>query len=346
MLQKFLYHKKINALLISYKENIGYLSNFWGSFAYLLVTPRSTKLFTDGRYLAEAKKHVFKEIKVFDYKQLKTQLKGKKVGFEADKITVSELKRLKKKFPETSFRMTQNLIENLRITKKADEIVKIKKAAQINDKILGDLKSFIQIGMTEREVQWKIRELAFLYGGEEMSFKSIVNFGKHTAHPHHAPDYTKLKKGDLILIDMGIRYKNYCSDITRVFFTKAPTKKQKEIFEIVLNAQNKGIQEVCKTKDCSMIDRAAREFIENEGFGDFFTHSLGHGVGLEIHEFPTLSIYSKDLLEENAVFTIEPGIYLPNKFGIRLEDLFVYQEKKAIRLSKFTKKIDELVLSF
>lgn len=345
MLKTFLLDQKIDALLITQKENIGYLSNFWGSFAYLLISQKSVKLFTDARYLEEAKSLVKDDVKVLDYKKMSKYLENKKVGFEALNLTVSQLKNIKKLFPNTKFKPTENLIESLRISKDINEITKIKKAAQINDKILEKIKDFIKIGITEKEVQWKIRELAHKYGSDKMAFQSIVNFNKHTAHPHHEPNATKLQKGDLVLIDMGVKFERYCSDITRVFFTKTPTKKEKEIFEIVLKSQEKAIQEVSKTNNCKKIDQAARRHIEQNGYGDFFTHSLGHSVGLNIHESPSLSPLSKSKLQENSVFTIEPGIYLSNKFGIRLEDLFIYKEKKAIQLSRFTKDIEKLILT-
>jgi len=341
----FLEKKKIDALLISKKENIAYLTNFRGSFGYVLLEKRSIKLFTDSRYLAETKKIVLKNVKVYDYTKLKTALKTKIIGYEGQNITVSQFKKWKKQFPQTNFKLIENFIEEDRISKKESELEKIQKAAQINDKILTKIKQEIKIGISENELQWKIRKMAHSYGADKMSFKTIVNFGKNSAHPHHHADKTKLKYGDLILIDMGVSFQNYCSDITRVFFTKIPTKKQKEVFQIVKKAQTKAIKKVSQTPNCAKIDATARKYIAEKKYGNYFGHSLGHGVGIEIHESPNLSPLSKEKLRENSIFTIEPGIYLPGKFGIRIEDLFVYKEKKAVRLSQFTRKIEELVLS-
>lgn len=340
----FLKIKQIDTLLISNKENIGYLSNFWGSFGFLLISKKGKKLFTDGRYIEEAKKAVFSEIEIQDYQELKKHLKNKNISFEAENVTVVQLKNWKKKFSTTKFQPTQKIIENLRSSKTAEEIKKIQKSANINDRILNEIPSLVKIGMTEKTLVWKIRELAFAFGAEKMAFDTIVNFGKHTAHPHHEPDETKLKKGDLILLDFGVKKEKYCSDITRVFFTAKPSMEQILIFEILSDAQKKAIQQIEITAVCAEIDAAAREIIQKNGYAEYFTHSLGHGVGLEIHEAPSLSTSSQEKLTENSVFTLEPGIYLPGKFGMRLEDLFVYKNKKAHRLSKFTQKIEDLIL--
>lgn len=335
---------KFNAHLITKKENIGYLTNFWGSSGNALVSPRSIKLFTDSRYTEEAKSTVFQNVKILDFKELKAYINNKVVGYEANHVTVAQLNFLKNKYPKVSFRKLKNGIEKSRIIKTDAEIKIIQKAAAINDRILEDIRGIIKIGIMEKELQWEIRKLAYSYGAEKMAFNTIVNFNINTALPHHEPNETKLKKGDLILIDMGVKFEKYCSDITRVFFTKKPTAKEKEVFYTLLEAQEKAIEQINKNNSCQNADKAAREHIKQAGYGEYFGHTLGHGVGLEIHESPTLSPLSKDKFTENNVFTIEPGIYIPNQFGIRLEDLFIYKQKKAMRLSKFTKEIEELIL--
>lgn len=336
--------KNLNSILITNRKNIGYLSNFWGSFGCLLITSKKHILFTDSRYTAEAQKTVFPNIKVEPYSNLEKHLNSKlKIGYESNDVTVSELKRWQKKFPLVSLRQTQNRIEQIRINKTPDELKYIQKAAQINDKILITLKSEIQIGITEKELKHKIISLGLEFGAEKMAFNPIVSFGKNTSKPHHEPDGSKLKKGEIILIDIGVKFQKYCSDITRIFFTQPPTSEQLKIFKIVQEAQNKAKIAVKKGK-CNQIDQAARDYINQNGFGDYFGHSTGHGVGLEIHESPSLSSLNEEKIPNHSVFTIEPGIYLPGKFGIRLEDLFYYQENKLKQISRFTKNIEELTL--
>lgn len=347
IITKILQKEKLDALLIIQKDNIGYLTGFWGSFGVVAISRKKITLFTDSRYLLEAKEVIFPNINLEDYHNLKKFLKNKnKVGYEGEHMTVSQLKNWQKKFSEKSFRITRNIIETLRNQKEKQEIQKTQKAANISDNILKDIKSKIKIGITEKDLKWEIRKIAADLGTEEMAFDTTVCFGKNSAKPHHTANLTKLKKGDLVLLDLGAKSEKYCSDITRVFFTKPPSTQETNIFNIVLESQQKAIQEIKKTKTCSKIDQIARDYIKQAGFGEYFQHSLGHGVGLQIHESPSLSPFSKEKLQENNIFTIEPGIYLPGKFGIRLEDLFLCKKNSLTQLSQFTKDINELILRF
>ena len=343
----FLAKKKLQAFIVSQKHNIGYLSNFWGSFGILLVTSNKIRLFTDSRYFEEAKKIVSPKIEICDYKRIKQYLnKDILIGYEANDVSVSQIKNWQKQFPKAHFRITIDTVENLRISKTQQEIQEIQKAAKLSDKVLDIIRNQIKLGITEKELQWEIIKIAYNLGAEKMAFSPIVSFGKHTAHPHHKPSQKKLCKKDIILIDLGVKMNKYCSDMTRMFFTAPPTNLQKKIFQIVFEAQQQAIKKI-KINNilCSQIDYSAREYIKNAGYGEYFEHSLGHGVGLMIHESPSLSQKNSVKFPNNSVFTIEPGIYLPGKFGIRLEDLFSYSSNKLVQLSKYTKNIEELTLN-
>ncbi|MFA6992444.1 MAG: M24 family metallopeptidase, partial [Candidatus Gracilibacteria bacterium] len=192
----------------------------------------------------------------------------------------------------------------------------------------------------EIEVVWKIKELGQKFGAEGVSFDPIVAFGKHTALPHHEPDFTKLKKGDIVMVDMGMKYKGYCSDMTRMIFTAKPTTKQKEIYNLVLKAQENALDKIRSGVSGKKADAFARKIIEKAGYGENYGHAGGHGVGLDIHESPSLSENYKKSIKENSVITIEPGIYLTGEFGIRIEDMAIVKKSGLKTLTRISKKLN------
>ncbi len=323
--------------LITSPENILYLSGFTGSFGQILLTGNKKYLFTDFRYLLRAKKES-QDFIIKDIKEAKPIFREHKIiYFEKNHLTFLKLENLRSIYPNIDFRPMDIDID--RSIKTDKEIALIKKAANIGNKIYRDLIKYIRIGVTELDLVSKIHVLLYKYGATDVSFKPIVAFGKNTATPHHESTIKKLNEGESVLLDFGVKYKGYCSDMTRMVFTSNPTSKMKEIYNIVKTAQLKGLNSIKPGIKISDIDKTAREYIENKGYGKYFGHALGHGVGIEIHENPSISYKNDVTLKENMVITIEPGIYIENFGGVRIEDLVVVKRTGAMILTKISKNI-------
>ena len=348
-LQKSLKQKQ--ALLVSDRLNIRYLSGFHGSNALILITKKQASLLTDFRYSATVKS-LPKQIRASITTDPSTEIlnilkreKIKKLRLEAENITIARLKRLKKSLPGITLVAGESLIEPLRVSKTAEEIVLIKKAQQITEKTFKHILSKIKTGITEIQLAHDLEKTAMDFGAEKNSFPPIVAFGKNSACPHHESGNAKLKKGDIILLDMGFKYKGYCSDMTRMLFTAPPTPLQKEVYMTVLKAQTEAIKILKAGIKGGKVDKTARDIIKKAGYGDKFGHGLGHGVGLNVHEVPYLSTKYQKPLPLNAVVTVEPGIYLENSFGVRIEDMVLVERDKTTNLTKIPKKIKDLILS-
>jgi Xaa-Pro aminopeptidase len=343
--------EKTKNLLITNKSNIKYLSNFTGSSGFMLITTSKKYLFTDFRYIERAKKTIKKEIEIIDstnWQKILRKHKIKTLGVEESNLTVTQYKKFKKishiKNEKIKFTDISGMFEEKREIKTEREIELIKKSQRINEKILNELKKEIKASIdkkeekiTELKLAWKIKELANKFGADDLSFDPIVAFGENSAIPHHSPTLRKLKKTDVVLIDMGVKYKGYCSDMTRTILPKKPTKQEKEIYSIVLKAQNTAIKKIKAGITGQKADKYSREIIESAGYKENYGHSGGHGIGLDIHEIPSINENYKKKLKKNSVITIEPGIYLSGKFGVRIEDMILIKGNKAINLTK-TKK--------
>jgi Xaa-Pro aminopeptidase len=215
---------------------------------------------------------------------------------------------------------------------------KIRKSCEIASKILHEVVENLKEGKSEKEVASEIRKLAKTKANG-IAFQPIVAFGKHSATPHHRATTRKLKKGDVVKIDLGVRIDGWCSDITRTFFTSKPTKIQREAYEAVLAAQLLGIRKVKVGMQAKELDKVAREFLKQKGFAKNSIHSLGHGVGKRIHQSPKISPKCKTRIREGMVITIEPGVYLKGGFGVRIEDTLLAKKRSATILTKFPKKL-------
>ena len=320
--------------LITSKTNLRYLINFTGSAGFLLMGQRKNYFFTDFRYRALAQKlekentrmpFTFLELDENFEKNFKKIMKGKSLlEFEDHDMSVASLvswkKRLKKMdIKGVKWKAIKNPISQLRQIKDEEEIKALKKSQKINDTVLKEVRSHLKPGMTELEVAWMIKSLGYKNGAEDISFEPIVAFDESSASPHHQNTRKKLKKNSIVLIDMGMKYSGYCSDMTRTFFMGKATNEQTNIYQKVLDAQLAAMS-ACKSGiKTSKLDKLAREIMGEHA--TFFGHSLGHGIGLDVHEYPSLSTRSKATLKENMMVTIEPGIYLPGKFGVRIEDM-------------------------
>lgn len=318
--------------LVTSETNIRYLTGFANSEGTLLVTKKQSFLLVDFRYGEAAQKKVKHcEVIVFDdYKETVKDL-IKKLGIselliEAGSVTVKTANSLKKILSDCDCKMISDdcldkLLSNLRIIKSAEEIEKIKTAQKITEEAYLELLNMVKPGITEAQLALELEFLMRKKGASGVSFDLITITGKKTSMPHGVPDFSVVQKGDFITFDIGAIYDGYHSDMTRTIAVGEVSDEQRAIYSIVLEAQLTALSKVCAGVKASDVDKAARDIITAKGYGEFFKHSTGHGVGLEIHEAPTVSPKSPTILSEGMIITVEPGIYLPDKFGVRIEDM-------------------------
>ncbi len=314
-----------NAMLISNLTNIRYLSGMSVSSGLLLVTKKSFILFVDSRYSEAAVKLVRKGVIVKSPSLLKEFLKKEKdCGIEEDQVTLGTLRRWKTLFPSTKFVRTSGIVEEFRRSKDESELKRMRRAHRITVEILRRIPSALRVGISEKEVAGKIEQWARELGADGMSFPSIVGFGPHTSIPHHSPTTRKLRKGQIVQIDIGASYDGYCSDRSAVYFTAKIKPEYKRILMALTHAKDSVIERVKAGVSTKELDLLARSILKKYDVEEYFTHSLGHGVGLEIHEGVTLSSKQGDRkLLKGEVITVEPGVYFPGKFGMRLEEMVV-----------------------
>ena len=341
--------QELDAVLISAPENRRYLSGFSGSAGYLFITKDNALLVTDSRYTEQAAK----QCPAFQVKQVRggwdwlvEELKSsgvKKVGFESQDMTVSSYNSLidaikgDSGLGGVSMVPAPGLAENQRIIKDKDELSMLQLAIDAADKAMDQVCPAITPGMTEKEVAWKMEMAMRDAGADAISFDTIVAAGPNGAMAHHQPSDYVIKQGDPIVIDMGAKVGGYCSDLSRSIFVGEADETFKKIYDIVLGAQLTAINTVKVGMTGEEADSLSRDVIAEAGYGDNFGHSLGHGVGLVIHENPRVGPRSTDILELNTVFTVEPGIYLTGWGGIRIEDIVILREGGAVPLSKASK---------
>lgn len=323
-------------LLISSLTNIRYLTNVQMTAGVMLLHGKKHLLFVDGRYSEKAAKESYKSVKVLPVEDLnKTIKRFKQIRFEADDLTVSHLKRWRKRFRGTKLIPSTGVVEEMRQVKKPDEIKVIQKACRITDEVMRRIPKSLKIGCTEKSLARTIEKISYDLGADSMAFDTIVSFGSHTSRPHHTPTNRKLKKGDIVQIDMGVKVNGYCSDCSRVFFTGKPSDEQKKVFDLLCKTVKACEKRAKPGATNHSLDKLARKMLKYEGYDKYFTHGLGHGVGLQIHEGARLSQLAKvKKLKSNEVITIEPGIYLPGKWGMRIEDTILVTKSERKRLTR------------
>ncbi len=332
-LKEKLIANKIDAILITGMPNINYLTGFTGSSAMLLVSSAQTTLITDFRYTVQAQLEVdTKKIilqtegnALANLKQILSELKPERMGFEAENITYKNYEKIYKICCGIGIKTTpcRQFVNKLRQVKDADEIDKIKQAIMLAEtafiETIGNLKPGIRENELAVELEFAIRRL----GSGILPFEIIVASGKRSALPHGTASDKKILSGELIVIDFGASYKGYCSDISRSILLGRPDERQLEIYNTVAIAQEKAIQNIKPEMTAEDADNIARKIISEAGYGEYFGHGSGHGVGLEVHEAPYINPRDKTVLTEGMVFTVEPGIYLPNVGGVRIEDMLL-----------------------
>ena len=342
--------EKLDAVFLSSVSTITYLTGY-ANFskdereAYLIIGKDFQYLITDGRY-TEAIKREVPHFTLFErsvdsktedlLKKLKTKIK--KLGIEEDNLTVAEHRVIKK-----LFKSTQHFeVAFLRSIKIADEIEKISKACKIGDLAFDYILKQIKEGVTEEQIAYELEKF-IRESGAELAFPAIVAFGANSSIPHHHTGSTKLRSGDFVLLDFGVKVDGFCSDMTRTIVFDKSSDQQIKMHRVVLEAQQKAsdyINEQIKRGEkikASAVDKVARDLIKSKGYPDI-PHSLGHGIGLDVHEHPFLSVKSKEELKEGMVFSIEPGIYIENFGGVRIEDLYVLEKLGLRQITTSPKK--------
>lgn len=345
-LREKLKEKDIEAFLVTKKENVRYLSHFTGTAGKLLITQNDSVFITDFRYLEQAAEQtdgcVIEEISsnfIDGFAELLKRKNIRNLSFESQDLNVKTYHKFKEKLNVDSLNPMESMVEKLRMIKDQNEINKIKKAVEIADQGFQFLLDFIEPGKTEREISLELEFFMKRKGGEANAFDFITASGKRGALPHGVASTKKIEKGDLVTIDFGTVFQGYHSDITRTIAVGKPSEKLKEIYEIVLNAQQKVIAEIKAGMSCVEADKIARNLIAEAGYKDNFGHGLGHGIGLEIHEGPRVSYTSDDKLKTGMVVTDEPGIYVSGLGGVRIEDDLLITEQGCEVLNSAPKEL-------
>lgn len=330
-IQNALKERKLSAALITNPHNVRYLCRYVGTNGRLFITPKKAVLITDFRYLRSARKQIPRVVEIYEQKNGLKKLMGRygAIGFEEKHMTQAEFKAYKKALSGVLLRPISGMVESFRMIKTAEEIKRLRKACRITDSVFKKFSKTVKVGQSEDEMEWNLLKIARQLGAEGFSFPPIICFGKNTADVHHIKEPNKLKKGEPVLLDMGIEYQGYMTDMTRMIFPKGIKNK---IYPIVLEANLAAIKAIRVGMTCSEVDKVARDLIKKAGYGKHFGHSTGHGVGLEVHEAPTVSEKSGDIIQPGMVFTIEPGIYLDHLGGVRIEDMVYVNEKGQVEV--------------
>jgi len=339
--------KDIDGMFISQADNRYYLSGLRSTAGWLVITAAKQILAVDFRYIEQAKRQA-SDYEIFRantfsewFPQLLRELNIKKLGFEAGDVTYSFYRQmteaLQKAGSDVQLIHTDGLVEALRVIKEPEEIDLTIKAIEISDRAIVRAQEVVRAGMTELELAWEIEKFMRENGSESVPFELIVAAGTNAALPHAHPSDYVINEGEPIVIDIGAKYKGYASDLTRTICVGQPDAQFRKIYDIVLGAQLAAEAIIKEGMTGEEADAIARTVIQEAGYGEMFGHSLGHGIGLATHENPRLGMKSPDKLVNGMVFSIEPGIYLPEWGGVRIEDTVVMDKGKVRVLSKARK---------
>lgn len=340
---------KADALAITYLPNIRYLTNFSGSSATLFISHDDITFVTDDRYeeqiktelysLPNLKTHISRDV----WQLIQDKIILKKVAslaFEADRLSYADAVSIRNIIRPLKFKPGVNLVERFTIPKAPEELENIQKSCNIAIQVYESILNIIKPGITEREIAIEIAYQSRKLGSEGDPFPIIVTSGERGGLVHGAPSNKKIKKGDLIIMDFGCIINGFCSDITRTVAIGKVTKEQKSIYDLVYKAKELAIENVRPGMNGKILDNISRKIIIDAGYGDYFQHSLGHGIGLVAHEMPTITFRKDDqIIPENCVLAIEPGVYIPNKFGIRIEDCIFVTRNGSKYLTKAPEEI-------
>ena len=324
---------RLDALLVTFLPNIRYLSNFSGSHAVGVLTEDAFWLLTDSRYAQQVRDEVTGARPLIARAGLWEEInrrgllqKMDHVGIEAHHMSVASMRTLKKRFPKNRFPLTFGLIESVATVKDDSEIEHIQRAVAITDKVFKKILTVVRPGVPEKEIAAEISYWHRRYGADADAFEPIVASGIRGALPHARASEKIIRTGELVTLDFGCRCKGYHSDLTRTIAVGKPSSKARKLYAAVLQAQERAIEAARAGMTGSELDAVSRRSLRRAKLANYFTHSLGHGLGLQVHEMPRLSRLSSDVLLAGTVVTIEPGVYLPGFGGVRIEDDVVIHE--------------------
>lgn len=269
----------------------------------------------------------------------------KRIAIEKEHMTVDRFEMIRKTFPDAEYIASEEKVNELRLTKDETEIAKLKKAGELADYAIQVGCEALTEGITELELVAIVEYELKKKGVQKMSFETTILTGPNAANPHGTPGANRVKNGDFVLFDLGVVYEGYCSDITRTIGVGDVSQEHIEIYNTVLKAQEAAVRACKPGKTCAEIDQAARKIISDAGYGPYFTHRLGHGLGIHIHEYPSVHANNPLPLKEGMVFTIEPGIYIPGKLGVRIEDDVVITKDGVELLTNYPKELQIISLS-
>lgn len=336
------------AVIITSEANRLYFTAFPSSDGYVLITKKSALFFIDSRYIEKAKADAKgTEVILLSniYNQLNEALseeKIKTVYFETETLSLAAFEIMKEKlcgFNLSTDNKIQNEITRQRSIKTSDELSLIKEAQRFTDETFSYILGRIEEGRSEKEIMLDMEFFMRKLGSEGVSFEFIVVSGKNSSLPHGVPTDKKIEKGDFLTMDFGAVYKGYRSDMTRTVALGFVTDEQRKVYETVKKAQEAAIDFIKPNVKCCEADKIARDIIKNAGYGEFFGHGLGHSLGIEIHEMPACNPRCTEIMKEGLIMTVEPGIYLENKFGVRIEDMVIVNKNGCENLTKSPKEL-------
>jgi Xaa-Pro aminopeptidase len=341
--------QKVDAIVVTFLPHIRYLTNYSGSAATLFITKDELHFFTDDRYEEQIKTelypfpnlHTYITRDVWGYIAEKKVLKGvNSLAFEADRISYSDAVSIRNQIKPIKFKPATAIVERYTVPKDPMELEFIQKACDLAVQTYEQIKEIIKAGVTEREVALEIAYQSRKLGSEKDAFDIIVTSGPRGAIVHGQPTDRKMKYGDVVILDFGCTVNGFVSDITRTVAIGKSSKEQKAIYQLLYNAKEAAIAGVRPGMNGKVLDKIARSMIEKEGYGQYFQHSLGHGVGLQEHETPIITFRQDDqIVHDSCVLAIEPGIYIPDQFGMRIEDECLVTRTGGKHLTKAPDKL-------
>lgn len=345
-LQDALREKRLDACLVTHLANVRYLSGFTGSAGVLAVAGGKAAFFTDGRYTTQARAEVHGARVVIGKTAatlaamawLKRQ-RARRIGFDAEHVSVALARHLAGESGRARLVPTSFLVERLRMVKEKEEIEQIRAAVLLASGLFDHLLHTIRPGEKEADVAAELEHAARRDGAEGMAFETIVASGLRSALPHGRASAQPIQKNGFVILDFGVILAGYCSDMTRTVYVGRPGRRPRRLYRAVLDAQLAAIARVSPGRKVGEVDQAARSTLQRAGLGRYFTHSTGHGVGLEIHEPPRVAKSQSERLVPGMVITVEPGVYLPEEGGVRIEDVVVVTENGCEVLTPTSKEL-------
>ncbi len=332
-----------------------YSSDFYTTDGAVIVSEKETALITDSRYIEAAENdknsgklsndvnpYLFKNGLYADIAEYIDRISAKRVALDPELITIKQLQTLKEKCADVEFDFLSGVCLKHRRIKTEAEVEKIKKAQSITDKAFSHILTFINEGRTEIEVAAELEYFMRKNGASGLAFETIAVSGKNSSLPHGVPTEEKLTKNSFLTMDYGAKYAGYCSDMTRTVVLGKADEEMKRIYNTVLTAQAEAMKQIKAGMTCKDADKIARDVITDAGYGQYFGHSLGHSLGLEVHESPAVSPKSNDILAAGNIVTVEPGIYIPGKYGVRIENMVLVTENGCENLTNSDRELIEI----